>query len=44
MVIPVGDGDVQQMLRLKKLASGDLIEEVFDNFSFVPMIEGRNHG
>ena len=44
MVIPVGDGDVQQMLRLTKLANGDLAEEVFDNFSFVPMIEGRNQG
>jgi protein-L-isoaspartate(D-aspartate) O-methyltransferase len=44
MVIPVGFGGVQQMLRLTKLPNGNCMEEVFDNFSFVPMIEGRNHG
>ncbi|HRE49824.1 MAG TPA: protein-L-isoaspartate(D-aspartate) O-methyltransferase [Flavitalea sp.] len=42
MVIPVGEGDIQRMLRIIKNADGSLSEEVFDNFSFVPMIEGRN--
>lgn len=41
MVIPVGSGDVQQMMRITKLENGSLMEEVFDRFSFVPMIEGK---
>jgi len=43
MVIPVGEGMVQRMLRLTKHADGSVSEEVFDNFSFVPMLEGRNN-
>jgi protein-L-isoaspartate(D-aspartate) O-methyltransferase len=39
MVIPVGEGDVQEMHRITKLADGDYKEEVFGNFSFVPMLE-----
>ncbi|MDR3713787.1 MAG: protein-L-isoaspartate(D-aspartate) O-methyltransferase [Puia sp.] len=42
MVIPVGTGNVQRMLRLTKLADGGTTEEAFDNFSFVPMLGGRN--
>jgi protein-L-isoaspartate(D-aspartate) O-methyltransferase len=42
MVIPVGEGHVQRMLRLTKQADGTVTEEVFENFSFVPMVEGRN--
>jgi len=42
MVIPLGAGDVQQMLRLTKLDNGAIKEEVFDNFSFVPMLGGRS--
>ncbi len=42
MVIPVGDGKVQRMLRITKQEGGILKEEEFDNFSFVPMLEGRN--
>jgi protein-L-isoaspartate(D-aspartate) O-methyltransferase len=41
MVIPLGAGDVQQMMRITKLESGKLKEEVFENFSFVPMLEGK---
>ena len=41
MVIPLGSGDVQQMMRVTKLTNGALKEEVFDHFSFVPMVEGR---
>ena len=42
MVIPVGGGALQQMMRITKLESGDLKEEVFDDFSFVPMLGGKN--
>ncbi len=42
MVIPVGEGKVQRMLRLTKQADGTMTEELFDNFSFVPMIGGKN--
>lgn len=42
MVIPVGEGNVQRMLRITRQPNGIINEEVFDNFSFVPMIEGRN--
>jgi protein-L-isoaspartate(D-aspartate) O-methyltransferase len=42
MVIPVGEGLVQRMLRLTKQADGSAKEEVFENFSFVPMLGGKN--
>ena len=42
MVIPVGTGEVQRMMRITKQAGGSLKEEVFDNFSFVPMVGGKN--
>ncbi|HEV7424186.1 MAG TPA: protein-L-isoaspartate O-methyltransferase, partial [Candidatus Paceibacterota bacterium] len=41
MVIPLGGGNVQRMMRITKLQNDVLKEEVFDNFSFVPMIEGK---
>lgn len=41
MVIPLGAGDMQQMKRLTKQADGSFIEETFDNFSFVPMLTGK---
>jgi len=41
MVLPVGEGEVQQMMRVTKLPGGAIKEEVFDNFSFVPMLEGK---
>lgn len=42
MVIPEGTGDIQVMKRLIKGADGSLKEEVYDNFSFVPMLGGKN--
>ncbi len=42
MVIPVDEGDSQRMLRLTKNADGSVNEEVFKNFSFVPMLKGKN--
>jgi protein-L-isoaspartate(D-aspartate) O-methyltransferase len=41
MVIPLGGGDVQQMMRITKLPDDVLKEELFDKFTFVPMIEGK---
>ncbi len=42
MVIPVGSGDVQTMKRITKVGGGKLEEEMFDRFSFVPMLGGKN--
>ena len=42
MVIPVDEGNTQRMLRLTKQANGTMLEEAFENFSFVPMLVGRN--
>lgn len=43
MVIPVGEGNVQRMLRLTRQPDGSVTEESFANFSFVPMMEGKNN-
>jgi protein-L-isoaspartate(D-aspartate) O-methyltransferase len=43
MVIPVDEGESQRMLRLTKQADGSLTEEAFEQFSFVPMLTGKNH-
>jgi protein-L-isoaspartate(D-aspartate) O-methyltransferase len=42
MVIPIDSGDSQIMKRLTKLENGTLKEEVFERFSFVPMLVGKN--
>ena len=42
MVVPVDEGIHQRMLRITKNADGSISEEAFDNFSFVPMLTGRN--
>ncbi|WP_294670001.1 protein-L-isoaspartate(D-aspartate) O-methyltransferase [uncultured Fluviicola sp.] len=39
MVIPVGDLDSQEMHRITKISETEYKEEVFGNFSFVPMLE-----
>ncbi|RYF85929.1 MAG: protein-L-isoaspartate O-methyltransferase, partial [Chitinophagaceae bacterium] len=44
MVIPVDEGDCQRMLRLTKNEDGGYSEETFENFSFVPMLTGKNGG
>jgi protein-L-isoaspartate(D-aspartate) O-methyltransferase len=41
MVIPVGTGDVQVMKRFIKQQDGSLREEIYDRFSFVPMLTGK---
>lgn len=42
MVIPLDEGAQQRMLRLTKNADGSTSEEAFENFSFVPMLAGKN--
>ena len=42
MVIPVDEDLHQRMLRITKNEDGTIIEEAFENFSFVPMLSGRN--
>jgi protein-L-isoaspartate(D-aspartate) O-methyltransferase len=41
MVLPLDEGDSQRMHRITKQADGTLIEEKFDEFSFVPMLVGK---
>jgi protein-L-isoaspartate(D-aspartate) O-methyltransferase len=41
MVIPVGGQEVQRMLRITKLSDTEFDQEMFDNFSFVPMLAGK---
>lgn len=41
MVIPVGGQDVQRMLRITKISDTETEQELFDNFSFVPMLAGK---
>ncbi len=41
LVIPVGEGIVQKMLRLNKISDNEFTEEVLDNFAFVPMLKGK---
>lgn len=42
MVIPVDEGTSQRMLRITKKEDGSYNEEIFDLFSFVPMLSGKN--
>ncbi len=42
MVIPVDEGEHQRMLRITRYTNDDWDEEAFDNFSFVPMLQGKN--
>ncbi len=42
MVVPVGDESGQKMMRLTKGADGSMSEEIFGDFSFVPMLGGKN--
>jgi len=42
MIVPVDEGAHQRMLRITKNADGTTSEEAFENFSFVPMLAGKN--
>lgn len=41
-VIPVGDDNGQKMMRITKDAAENVKEEELGDFSFVPMLEGKN--
>ncbi len=41
MVLPVDEGDMQRMQRLTKNIDDSITEELFDYFSFVPMLQGK---
>ena len=40
MVIPFGEGEVQKMIRIKRLANNEFEKETFTDFTFVPMLKG----
>jgi protein-L-isoaspartate(D-aspartate) O-methyltransferase len=42
MVIPLGQGDLQKMLRITKNVDGSLKKENFGNYRFVPFLKGVN--
>jgi protein-L-isoaspartate(D-aspartate) O-methyltransferase len=42
MVIPLDDDGRQKMMRITKNEDGSYEEETFSNFSFVPMLKGKN--
>lgn len=42
LVIPLGEGESQEMMRLTKEEGGALKEERYGNFSFVPMLENKS--
>lgn len=42
MVIPLGEGENQEMLRLTKLSETEFKTEQFGNFSFVPMLKDKS--
>jgi protein-L-isoaspartate(D-aspartate) O-methyltransferase len=42
LVIPVGEDGGQKMMKISKLADGSTKEEVLGDFTFVPMLEGKN--
>lgn len=42
MVIPLGEGETQDMLRLTKISESEFKSEKFGQFSFVPMLENKS--
>ena len=42
LVIPVGEGKVQKMIRLTRLSEKEFKKETFDDFRFVPFLKGLN--
>ena len=43
MVIPVGEDGKQKMMRIIKYNEGDIGQQEMGDFSFVPMLEGKNN-
>lgn len=42
MVLPLDEHGLQKMMRITKNEDGSYDEETFSNFSFVPMLKGKN--
>jgi len=42
MVLPLDNNKLQKMMRITKNENGSFEEETFSNFSFVPMLKGKN--
>ncbi|MEP6583300.1 MAG: protein-L-isoaspartate(D-aspartate) O-methyltransferase [Ginsengibacter sp.] len=42
MVLPLDEDGLQKMIRIIKNSDGSYDEETFSNFSFVPMLKGKN--
>lgn len=42
MIIPIDEDQHQRMLRITKHEDGSTSQEAFENFSFVPMLTGKN--
>lgn len=40
IVIPFGNGETQQMIRIKRLENNEFEKETFSDFTFVPMLKG----
>ena len=43
MIVPVGDDGKQKMMRVSKDVAGNILEEEMGDFSFVPMLQGKNN-
>ncbi len=43
MVVPVGEDGRQKMIRVRKDAAGNVTQEEMGDFSFVPMLTGKNN-
>lgn len=43
MVAPVGDDNGQKMMRITKDKNGNITQEELGDFSFVPMLQGKNN-
>jgi protein-L-isoaspartate(D-aspartate) O-methyltransferase len=43
MVVPVGEDEKQKMIRITKDADGTLWQQEMGDFSFVPMLQGKNN-
>ncbi len=42
LVIPVGEKNIQEMLRVKKISDNDFETQKFGDFSFVPLLEDKS--
>ena len=42
LVVPLGEGEVQTMIRIKKISPNQYQKEEFGSFKFVPFLEGIN--